>query len=287
MEGSTIGAGAAAAALGSVAAQSSDASLSKARIAYNFISRRIASGEYAPGFRLVLGQIARELGISPVPVREAVRMLEAEGSVTYERNIGAQVAMLDPEVYSHTMETLGLVEGYATAISAPLITPDELAEARSINEQLAAALDHFDPVAFTRLNTKFHECLFRNCPNPHISDLVGRGWQRLAHLRESTFGFVPGRAAESVAEHGRILELIERGASAAEIEQAARSHRLNTLHAFLDYTASKRAAAGLAGADRTTRSPLTAVALATAAEERLPQQPTARTTDRPAEGMPR
>lgn len=205
---------------------------SKAQIALDFLRERIEDGTYPPGYRLVLGQIARELGVSAVPVREAVRMLEAEGLVTYERNIGAQVAMLDPELYHHTMETLGLVEGYATAISAPALGPERIAAARAINDQLAAALDDFDPVRFTRLNTEFHQHLYHDCPNPHVLDLVERGWKRLERMRASTFGFVPGRARESVAEHGRILDLIEQDAPAHEIEQAARDHRLNTLRAF-------------------------------------------------------
>ena len=204
---------------------------SKAQIALANLRERIEDGTYAPGYRLVLGQIARELGISPVPVREAVRMLEAEGLVTYERNVGAQVAMLDPELYAHTMETLGLVEGYATALTAPLLTPDRIAEARAINARMAAALEDFDPTRFTQLNTEFHAHLYEGCPNPHVLDLVERGWARMARMRASTFGFVPGRARESVAEHEGILRLIEDGAPAAEIEQAAREHRLNTLRA--------------------------------------------------------
>jgi ribosome-binding protein aMBF1 (putative translation factor) len=64
-------------------------------------------------------------------------------------------------------------------------------------------------------------------------DLVGAEWERLGHLRDSTFSFVPGRARESVEEHARMLELIESGASTVEIERAARGHRQNTLASYL------------------------------------------------------
>lgn len=208
--------------------------VSKSQRAYAYLRERIENGTYSPGYRLVLGQVARELNVSPVPVREAIRMLEAEGLVTYERNVGAQVAMPDPDLYRNTMDTLGLVEGYAIATAAPSLTPERIAEARALNEQLAQTLEHFDPVTFTRINEQFHAVLFENCPNPHILDLVERGWRRLHAMRESTFGFVPGRAAESVAEHEALLDLIERGASSDEIESAARNHRHNTLRAFLE-----------------------------------------------------
>ncbi|GGA72217.1 GntR family transcriptional regulator [Pseudoclavibacter endophyticus] len=207
--------------------------VSKAQLAYAFVRERIENGTYSPGFRLVLGQLARELGVSPVPVREAIRMLEAEGLVTYERNVGAQVALPDPGLYAHTMDTLGVVEGYATASAVHTLTPQRLAESRAISAQLRSTLDAFDPVTFTRLNQAFHESLYRDCPNPHMLDLVERGWRRLQAMRSSTFDFVPGRAAESVAEHEALLDLIERGADLPEIETAARNHRHNTMRAYL------------------------------------------------------
>ncbi|WP_168625624.1 GntR family transcriptional regulator [Cryobacterium sp. BB307] len=209
------------------------ATVSKSQLAYRTIKERISDGSYSPGYRLVLGRIAEELGVSAVPVREAIRLLEAEGLVQFERNVGAQVAMLDPTEYQVTMQTLALVEGFATAVSAPHMTPDDVARARAINDAMALTLEHFDPATFTRLNLDFHAVLFESCPNPHVLDLVHRGWARMRALRESTFSFVPGRARESVQEHAELLDLIESGADALELELAARNHRLRTLDAFL------------------------------------------------------
>ena len=206
---------------------------SKAQRAYQFIKSRIADGSYSPGYRLVLGQIAAEIGVSAVPVREAIRLLEAERLVTFEHNVGAQVAMLDPTEYTVTMQTLSLVEGFATALSAPTIDAATLRRARQINEEMVECLHHFDPANFTRLNLEFHSALFEGCPNPHVLDLVHRGWNRLSTLRESTFSFVPGRARDSVAEHAALLDLIESEADQLQIELAARNHRLATLDAFL------------------------------------------------------
>ncbi|HSP52472.1 MAG TPA: GntR family transcriptional regulator [Cryobacterium sp.] len=231
--GADTGVGAGGATAGTAAGADADASLSKAQLAHQWIRARITDGRFSPGYRLVLGQIAREIGVSTVPVREAIRLLEAEGLVTFERNIGAQVAMLDATEYTHTMQTLALVEGYATALSAPRLGPETLLRAREINTEMADCLHHFDPVRFTSLNREFHSALFEACTNAHIVDLVHRGWSRLGTLRESTFSFVPGRAHESVAEHTALLDLIEDGADPLQIELAAREHRLGTLNAFL------------------------------------------------------
>ena len=208
---------------------------SKSQAAYDHIRQRIDDGRYVSGYRLVLGQIAGELGVSVVPVREAIRRLEAEGLVTFEKNVGAQVALLHETEYGYTMETLALVEGAATRLSAPLLTAEHLRRAREVNRELVACLDDFIPHRFTQLNQRFHSVLFEECPNPHILDLVHRGWNRLAVLRDSTFSFVPGRARESVDEHEQIVSLIESGADPLEIELAARRHRLATLDAFRAY----------------------------------------------------
>jgi len=208
-------------------------SLSKAQIAYQWIKARISDGGFSPGYRLVLGQLASRLGISQVPVREAIRLLEAEGLVTFERNVGAQVAMIDTTEYAQTMQTLALVEGFAIALSAPLTGVEALQRARVINAAMAECLLHFDPVRFTRLNREFHAVLYEACPNLHVLELVQRDWARLGSLRESTFSFVPGRAHASVAEHANLIELIEDGADALQVELAARNHRLRTLDAFL------------------------------------------------------
>lgn len=208
---------------------------SKSERAYRLIRERIDSGQYVPGYRLVLAPIAEELGMSVVPVREAIRRLEAEQLVTFERNIGAQVSLVKETEYLHTMQTLALVEGAATALAAPAITADQIRRARAINQTMRETLAAFDPQRFTQLNLDFHSVLFESCPNPHILDLVHRGWNRMKVLRNSSFSFVPGRARESVEEHERILQLIEQDADPVEIEMTARAHRTATLDAVLAY----------------------------------------------------
>lgn len=207
--------------------------LSKSQRAYRGIKERILQQEFAPGHRLVLGTLAAELSMSVVPVREAIRQLEAEGLVTFERNIGAHVSMVDDSQYRHSMQALSILEGAATALAARRLTVDDLRRAREINALMIETLDHFDPRAFTTLNQEFHAILFGRCANPRMLELVEAEWARLGHLRESTFSFVPGRAQESVREHENIIVLIEAGAPLGEIEKAARRHRSATLDAYL------------------------------------------------------
>lgn len=213
---------------------------SKSEQAYAWIRERIENGTFVPGYRLVLGSIAKDLAVSVVPVREAIRRLEAEGMITFERNVGAQVAMLNDDEYITTMQTLGIVEGAATMLSAPFLTAADLATARAVNAQMVETLNHFEPRRFTELNREFHSVLFEHCPNAHLLELVHRGWNRMNVLRDSTFSFVPGRARASVDEHEGILKLIEDGADSLDIEMAARAHRTRTLDAFAAYQADHK-----------------------------------------------
>lgn len=206
---------------------------SKSQRAYCWVKNRITSQEYPPGYRLVLDAIARELDMSAVPVREAIRQLEAEGLVSFERHIGARVAMVDDTQYRASMEALSILEGAATALAAPQISVERLSEAREINARMTESLVDFDPRSFTRLNYEFHFTLFSACPNARMLALVESEWARLGHLRDSTFSFVPGRAQDSVREHEHIVSLIERNAPVSEIEHASRMHRSTTLDVYL------------------------------------------------------
>ncbi len=208
-------------------------SRSKSQIAYHWIKERIARQEYTPGYRLVLSTIAKSLDMSVVPVREAIRQLEAEGLVTFETNVGAQVSMVDDSQYRESMQALSILEGAATALAARRLSEDDLRKARDINERMIESLGHFDPGLFTALNQEFHATLFSKCTNPRMVTLVEAEWARLGHLRASTFSFVPGRAQESVREHENIVRLIEIGAPLGEIEKVARRHRAATLDAYL------------------------------------------------------
>lgn len=211
------------------------AAASKSQLAYRWIKERISDGRFTPGYRLVLGQLASQLDVSPVPVREAIRLLEAEGLVTYVRNVGAQVAMIDNTAYADVMYSLGVVEAAATALATEQITDADLARARRINADLSDCLDHFVPHRFTELNAAFHATLFRRCPNQQLLEFVDRCWDRMATLRDSTFGFVPGRARDSVTEHAELVDMIAERAEPDAIEQKARQHRHATLNAVLTY----------------------------------------------------
>lgn len=201
-------------------------------LAYNTIRERITSGVYGPGYRLVLDELAREIGSSPVPIREAIRRLEAEGYVDFQRHVGARVVSFDEHEFDEAVQVVAVLEGYATALAAPHMRRTDLARARKINDRMLAALSDFDPVHFSALNREFHFVIYDRCPNANLRALLESQWSRLDTIRRSVFAFVPGRARTSVSEHTEILDLIQSEAPFDLIEQLARTHKLHTAEAL-------------------------------------------------------
>lgn len=221
--------------------------VSKADRAFQILKERIMDGTYGPGHRLVIDQLVREHGISSVPWRESLRRLEAEGWVEIVPNVGALVRTFDTDEWQRGLSLVARLGGYATALSAPNLTADDLAAAHTLNRQMGEALANFDPARFGRLNREFHQLLASRSGDDRLMSMVSNEWARLELIRKSAFWYAPGRAQAALAEHEGILELIEGGASPDAIEAAAKQHELNTVEAVTKYDAEIAAEAATSG----------------------------------------
>lgn len=207
---------------------------------YEAIRERILSGAYGPGYRVVIDALAEEFAVSALPVREAIRRLEAEGLVIYRPNAGAQVAPAEPGVFDEEMTVLAVLEGYATALAAPELTDADIGQLREINATMVSAMEQLDSLRFGRLNQEFHGTIHNRCPNATLVGMLRDVARRLDAIRRTVFVQIPYRGAESVSEHNELIELIASGASAARIEQAAREHKLHTVESFRAWQAEQQ-----------------------------------------------
>ncbi|TIC79309.1 GntR family transcriptional regulator [Nocardioides sp. GY 10127] len=221
---------------------------SKAEQCFEILKAGIMDGTYSPGHRLVIDQLVRAHGISSVPWRESLRRLEAEGWVEIVPNVGALVRTFDTDAWARGLNLLARIGGWATALSAPHLSPEQLAEARGLNREMNEALAAFDPARFGRLNRDFHLLLASRCGDERLLGMVRNEWARLEVIRRSAFWYAPGRAQAAVAEHDSILELIEAGADPAAVEAAARQHEINTVEAVARAEGASPGAAVPAGA---------------------------------------
>ena len=130
------------------------------------------------------------------------------------------------------MGTLAVLEGFATALAAPHLTPADCDRLRTTNVRMQEAIDALDVLAFSDHNIAFHQVIYARCPNGHLRRELEAIQERLNTLRSSIFLYIPMRGRVSIDEHEALLALIERGASALEIELAAREHKLHTVAAY-------------------------------------------------------
>ncbi len=202
--------------------------------AYNVIRERILNGTYVPGYRLVIDALAREFGISPVPVREAIRRLEAEGWVEYRPNSGAQVAPIDADQYEAELAVLALLEGYATALAAAHLNAEDLQYLRECNVEMFRVVQAANLRAYGPLNKAFHFYIYKRCPNSYLVELLQETWDRLNVRQHTDFTYIPQRVRAAIEEHSQLLDMIEWHAPASEIEQFVRKHKLLTSQAYLN-----------------------------------------------------
>ncbi|MDA0165300.1 GntR family transcriptional regulator [Solirubrobacter ginsenosidimutans] len=206
--------------------------LTKQERVYREVRERILSGAYGPGYRVVIDSLAEEFEVSALPVREAIRRLEAEGLVIYRPNAGAQVAPAEPGVFDEEMTVLAILEGYATALAAPELTAADIEQLTEINERMIRAMEQMDSLTFGRLNQEFHALIHQRCPNAALVSMLHDVARRLDAIRRTVFIQIPYRGAESVSEHRGLIELLSAGAPSDAIEAAARQHKLHTVESF-------------------------------------------------------
>ncbi len=205
--------------------------MNKQERTYAILRDRIHSGAFAPRARLNIDALARELGVSAIPVREALRRLEAEGWVLFQPNVGAIVAPVDATTWEQEMVAVAILEGAATADASAHLRPADLARLRGIAAEMESVAAEGDPMRFSMLNRRLHEMIVARCTNAYLRELLEQTYQRLDRIRATMFAYLPERSKAARGEHAHLIGLLESGDQAA-VEQYARWHKLQTVEAY-------------------------------------------------------
>jgi DNA-binding GntR family transcriptional regulator len=168
----------------------------------------ILTGRYKPGDRLIEDQLSTELGISRIPIREALRTLAGDGLVDVQPNRGASVAAISPETAVDLIEVRALLEGLNARLAARHQKPAIVAELREVLRQGNEAAVSRNVADLVRLNAEFHDKLAQAGRNAILWDIMRtlRDRTGLVFARESA-----GRAAVDWDEHSRILAAVIEG----------------------------------------------------------------------------
>lgn len=182
----------------------------------------LAEGIIGPGQQLRQVEIAARYGVSPTPVREALRLLEADGAIQYSPHRGATVTELSPSELSDLYLLRTTVEALLTKLAATRATRGEAARIRALHEDLIKKAARSSAVQLSKLNREFHVAILR-LGSPLITQhVVEPLWQ----------GFLPPSKSQwrskerndlFIAEHEAIVSALEAG-DAAEAERCMANH---------------------------------------------------------------
>lgn len=202
----------------------------KQLIAYKFIRSKIIDGSYPPGSKLVITRIAQELSLSPIPVREAIRRLEADNLIEMRPYSGAIVAAINEDEYLEILTVIAVLEGYAVHLGLPYFKERDLEQLQIINEEARSALEDFEFYQFGKANRKFHQLTISYCTNKYLLNEIEEKWSKLDTIRHMGAVFFPARAKESIKEHQHIINLISEQNN--EIDLYIRNHHLNAIESY-------------------------------------------------------
>jgi len=212
----------------------STTSSSLAEETYHAIRERVASGHWAPGTRLVNRKLGAELGVSMVPVREALNRLASEGLVEHVPGAGAYVRRLDRKQIVQLYALREQLECFAVREAAARIRPDQLVQLEKLCADWQALLGRIRQskgrsatAAVLRQwldnDLKFHRVLIEAADNPWLTKTV-MDLRMLSVVVRNKPGTLPLESAERThADHEALLAALRKG-RAVEAEKLMRRH---------------------------------------------------------------
>lgn len=201
---------------------------SLSRVVSEQIRGRILDGSLKPGERLVEDRLSAELGVSRVPVREALRGLSVEGLVTLPPRRGATVVEITPETVAELVEVRALLEGLNAKLAAQRHDPEIVGQLEDTLARGDRAAKAGTAEELARLNAEFHERLAVASRNSVLSEVM-RGLRERTSIAFALNG--RARAREDWDEHAGVLAAVIAGDSELAALLATR-HVQNAAAAF-------------------------------------------------------
>ena len=167
----------------------------------------LVEGTIAPGKKLNERALAEQLRFSRTPLREAIRMLAAEGLVELLPNRGAVAAQLSAADIADNFEVIAGLEGQSGELAAARITDEALNEIRALHFEMLAAHARRDLPTYYRLNATIHDHINAAARNPVLTQTYRTVNARLQALRFRS-NFDEGKWSRAVQEHERMIELL-------------------------------------------------------------------------------
>lgn len=203
-----------------------NSTLSLTMQAYNTLKERIMRIQLRPGELLLVQPLAKELGISRTPVREAMVRLEQEGFVEEAEGKKFRVSEITLKSILEIHEIRELIELHTVAKAAAKRSERQLKGLIKLMDGMSAALAKKDHVAFFQTDMEFHACIIKISDNATLETLMFHLNEKIQRIRHLTT-YVYRRVEDTIGEHNAILDAIRE--KAPEAAQAAMKRHLDNV----------------------------------------------------------
>lgn len=180
----------------------------KSSVIHDELRQAILSGALKPGTDLIIKQIAEQYGISDIPVREALKKLNAEGLVDSIPHVGSKVASISLQ----NIEDMLIVREHLDSLAAKLAAENAddriIASLEAYCSNMQTALTANDVTAYQALNKKFHSCIIEASGNQVLIKMINDllySEKRMAIIFRSVFELFPDIIRESMADHQQMM----------------------------------------------------------------------------------
>ena len=220
---------------------------SKKDLVKQALREAILNGELAPGTRLIIDDLADQLGVSPIPVREALQQLQADGYVEIQPFLGTRVTPIEAESVIEVFSLLETIEIVSSRYACLHMTEDERLILRDAVTKMDELVRARDAEAWSQENRRFIKLFAIQAGTRLLASVMTKvldHWDRLhrVFLKE----VFADRLPEAQEEHRQILGAIE-AADPDKVEAVIRKHNRNALNSYEKYLEARGGVTGKTG----------------------------------------
>lgn len=178
-----------------------------ARQVADLLRDMIIRAELSPGARIVERALCEQMQVSRTPLREALKLLEAEGLVELSQNRGARIMSFTPAEASSLFEVIAGLESLAAEVAASRMTPEDLARIEDLHARMRAHYERREKDPYFALNSAIHDMIVRCSANPI---LISTHAGLMLRARRGRYMAIidPLRWDEAVGEHDALLDAL-------------------------------------------------------------------------------
>jgi DNA-binding GntR family transcriptional regulator len=202
-----------------------------AGVAFESVRSQILRRQLAFGTKLNQASLAEQLGISLVPLREALRKLEAEGLVQIVPHRGVFVCTISRDELEDLYTIRMILEGMATRAAVARLTDDHVAKLSALVLEMEQETSREDYAKLLLINRAFHLTLYEVSGRRFLCDSITGLWKKSERYR-ALYVHLPGRSRQALSEHQEILQALQ-GRWAKEAVRAVRNNIRQTMTGLL------------------------------------------------------